>query len=168
MCVVSVQLQKHLHWWSFTETDLQCGCGRAGGGLQDDGGSLLPYIQVLLPFSLPSYPSDLQHFRPASTRRSPQHQDTIVDIQDSRISPTHPHRVPVSPPPPRLPCLVCPVASQISLHSCPRRKLYTLVQQEWKELHSAPSPARSKQPLSHNLSPLKSGKAPNWPINVVQ
>lgn len=103
MCVVSVQLQKHLHWQSFTETDLQCGCGRAGGGLQDDGGSLLPYIQVLLPFSLPSYPSDLQHFRPASTRRSPQHQDTIVDIQDSRISPTHPHRVPVSPHP------ACPV-----------------------------------------------------------
>lgn len=137
---------------SVQETNLKCGCGRAEketgpeAALQDDAESHLPRTGDSPPVVLTTLlPRDPQHLSPASTMRSPQHRDTIVDIQDSGVSPAHPHGC-LPTPPPRVPLPYPHPQPALSGVSCgltdhrtvaSGRKLSGLNQQEQKELHPA-------------------------------
>ena len=54
MCVVSVQFQKHLHGGHFQKQTFSAAVAGLEMALQDDGKSLLPYIQECPPAILTS------------------------------------------------------------------------------------------------------------------
>lgn len=84
--------------------------------LQDDGGSLLPYIQVVLPFSLPSYPSDLQHFRQLQPEEAPSAKTPLLIYKTLRSHLPIPTGSQFPPTPPALsgvPCGLTDLAAQL-------------------------------------------------------
>lgn len=80
----------------------------------------------------------------------------------SRESPAWPHRDPWCP----LPCphLQVSRAHEVTC-SCVGTKASVLTS---NGTHTSPSGSVSEKLLSRDLSPLESGQAPNWPINVVR